>query len=94
MVAWYTGIAVALALFATNADATTPRGRSARAVFMHEHPCPTNGRHRGACPGWQVDHVIPLKCNGPDTPTNMQWLTVEEHKAKTRSEARWCRSPH
>jgi len=38
-----------------------------------------------------VDHVVPLKCNGADAITNMQWLTVEEHKQKTKREARLCR---
>jgi 5-methylcytosine-specific restriction endonuclease McrA len=29
---------------------------------------------RGACPGWEVDHVIPLACGGCDAVANMQWL--------------------
>jgi hypothetical protein len=33
-------------------------------------------------PGYVVDHVIPLKRGGPDTPSNMQWQTIEEAKAK------------
>jgi hypothetical protein len=36
-----------------------------------------NGR-----PGYVVDPIIPLACEGPDTPENMQWQTVEEAKAK------------
>ena len=28
-----------------------------------------------------------------DAPANMQWLTVADHKAKTRREARLCRAP-
>ena len=66
------------------------RSAAARAEFIRANPCPATGRTRGACPGWQVDHITPLKCGGPDRPANMQWLTVEQHKAKTRAEARWC----
>jgi len=32
-------------------------------------------------------------CGGDDAPHNMQWLTVEQHKAKTKREARLCRKP-
>ena len=55
------------------------------------HPCPATGMQRGACPGWQVDHIKPLKCGGADAPANMQWLTVHDHKLKTKREAKLCR---
>ena len=68
-----------------------PRSAAAKAEFQRANPCPATSKSRGACPGWEIDHVIPLKCGGPDRPANMQWLTTEQHKAKTRSEARDCR---
>ena len=74
--------------------APAERSRAAVDQFKREHPCPATGKSRGACPGWQVDHVVPLKCAGPDRPDNMQWLTVAEHKAKTAREARRCRTKH
>ena len=79
---------VALVLFAGAADA---RDRAERAAFARDNPCPATGQPRGACPGWQVDHRVPLKCGGDDKPANMQWLTVEDHKAKTAREAPLCR---
>jgi hypothetical protein len=45
----------------------------------------------GACRGWEIDHVTPLKCGGADDPFNMQWLTVEQHRLKTAKEAGMCR---
>jgi hypothetical protein len=33
-----------------------------------------------------VDHVVPLKRGGTDTPANMQWQTAEDAKAKDRIE--------
>jgi hypothetical protein len=76
-----------------DADAATQRRPAARAEFQRLNPCPANGLRRGACPGWQVDHKIPLKCGGADKPGNMQWLTVRAHKAKTKREARACLNP-
>jgi len=60
------------------------RSQSARARFMRLTGCP-NGR-----PGYVVDHIIPLACEGPDTPENMQWQTVEEAKVKDKVERKEC----
>lgn len=68
-----------------------PRSRTAVAAFKVQSPCPATGQARGACPGWIVDHVVPLCAGGPDAPTNMQWQSVAEAKAKDRDEARQCR---
>ncbi len=46
--------------------------------------------HQHGWPGHRIDHVIPLACHGPDTPANMQWLTVDEWKAKSKWERRGC----
>jgi hypothetical protein len=37
-------------------------------------------------PGYIVDHVVPLKRGGSDTPDNMQWQTKEEAKQKDKWE--------
>lgn len=47
----------------------------------------------GPRPGWVVDHMKPLECGGADLPSNMMWQTVEEAKAKDRTEkqcGRWA----
>jgi len=36
--------------------------------------------------GYEVDHIIPLSEGGSDDPSNMQILTIEEHKRKTSRE--------
>jgi hypothetical protein len=62
------------------------RSAAARAAFKRLHPCPSTKRSTGACPGYIIDHVIALKRGGADSPSNMQWQTVEDAKAKDRVE--------
>jgi hypothetical protein len=40
----------------------------------------------GACPGYVIDHLVPLKRGGADAPGNMQWQTIQAAKAKDRVE--------
>ena len=82
---------LALLLLPGLSDAKIPRSREAIAEFKQLQPCPANGNRYGPCPGYDIDHRVPLKCAGADSPDNMQWLTKDEHKAKTSREARWCR---
>ena len=57
-----------------------------RARFMRQYPCPSTGRTSGACKGYVVDHVVPLKRGGADAPSNMQWQTTQAAKAKDKWE--------
>lgn len=56
------------------------RSSAARKAFMRKTGYP-HGR-----PGYVIDHIIPLKRGGSDTPDNMQWQTIEEAKAKDKVE--------
>lgn len=47
--------------------------------------------HPHGWPGHVIDHRVPLACGGADTPSNMQWQTTAEAKAKDRVERRGCR---
>lgn len=78
--------------FALGGATAAGRSNTIRAEFIRAVPCPETGVTRGACPGWEVDHVVPLCAGGADRPENMQWLTVAEHKAKTRQDVRGCRA--
>ncbi len=71
--------------------ASEQRSRAEIRAFQRVNPCPSTGKPRGACPGYQVDHVTPLCAYGADTVENMQWLTIEEHRYKTRTDVRVCR---
>lgn len=82
---------LAFALAPSASDAEYARSKAALRAFVKQQACPATGEHRLPCMGWQIDHIIPLKCLGLDEPENMQWLTIEDHKAKTKREIMECR---
>jgi hypothetical protein len=67
-----------------DAKGSIKRDQQARYEFKRSNPCPSTGRTRGACPGYDIDHHIPLAKGGPDDPANMQWLSKDQHKQKTK----------
>ena len=62
------------------------RSPEAKAEFKKSNPCPSTGKSSGACPGYIIDHVEPLKRGGADAPSNMQWQTIEDSKEKDKTE--------
>jgi hypothetical protein len=64
--------------------------REFRAVF----PCPDTLKP-GACPGWAIDHWIPLKSGGCDIQINLTWMrTVHKSCAGRVCKDRWERTYH
>ena len=80
--------AAALAFGATAAE----RSRSVRAEFQRSHPCPSTGATRGACPGYQADHIKSLCSGGVDQPSNLQWISETDHKRKTVNDVAICKA--
>lgn len=75
-----------------DSSAVAPRSTAVRAEFRKANPCPTTGKTRGACPGWEIDHRQALVCGGADAVENLQWLQIEQHREKTRAEVKLCRT--
>jgi hypothetical protein len=73
-----------------SASAKQSRLASVKREFQLTHPRPANGHTSGACPGYVKDHVVPLACGGPDAPSNMQWQTRADAKAKDKWETKGC----
>lgn len=61
------------------------RSAAAKAEFERQTGYP-HGR-----PGYVVDHIVPLACGGADVPSNMQWQTVADAKAKDATERIGCK---
>lgn len=60
------------------------RSDAARHAFARKTGYP-NGR-----PGYVIDHIVPLACGGADAPSNMQWQTIAQAKAKDKVERQGC----
>lgn len=82
---------LAVALVALPADARIKRSQSAKVEFKQQNPCPATGARKGPCKGYVIDHINPLACGGADAPTNMQWQTVADAKAKDKWERKGCK---
>lgn len=83
----YAVLLLALLVF----DATA-RDRSVIREFRKDNPCPSTGRTTGACPGWVVDHGIPLCAGGADAPHNLFWQPRAASYVKDADERRLCRA--
>lgn len=57
-----------------NTDGSIARSSKVYTAFRKIWVCPVTKLHTGACPGWSVDHVIPLACGGKDVVYNMSWM--------------------
>jgi len=70
-----------------NADGTIKRSTTVLKAFQKIHPCPSTGLTTGACPGWALNHTVPLACGGCDAVNNLDWMPDE---IKSCAEP-WCR---
>lgn len=74
-----------------DADGSISRRADVLRAFRDLYPCPSTGRKRGACPGWNIDHVVPLAVGGCDAVSNLQWLPVDLKRCAGICKDRWER---
>ena|ERR1700674_1827331 len=61
------------------------KSAAAKAVFMRE-----SGYSHGR-PGYVVSYRKTLACGGADDPSNMEWQTIAEAKAKSKAGKQGCK---
>ena len=64
-------------------------GTSAQSVAKTQYMRETG--YRDGRPGYVVAYRKPLACGGADDPSNLQWLTVAEAKAKDKTDRQGCK---
>jgi hypothetical protein len=57
-----------------DADGKIARSTKVINAFKKMWACPSTGLHKGPCPGWAIDHVVPLSCGGRDAVFNLAWM--------------------
>ena len=87
-------VAVVIIAASVSTVCALPRDAVQKHAFRRANPCPVTGERKGACPGHEIDHRKALMNGGADTPRNMQWLSREQHTAKTRSDRAACRDSY
>jgi hypothetical protein len=78
---------LSLMLTTTYAKALTKRSQSAKVTFKHQHP---SYRFTQRTLQGLRDRPYRSDCLGADEPSNMQWQTVADAKAKDKWERKGC----
>lgn len=85
----------ALALMlATSCALALPRDPAQVREFKKRTVCPATGTPSKKCAGYDVDHKKALMNGGADHPSNMQYLSKKEHKAKTKRDLAECKASY
>jgi hypothetical protein len=80
-------MSVVLAMFVLDAGAVD-RSRVVRAEFQRLNPCPANGATRGACPGFEADHIVALlRRAAPTTRATWNGARARDHASEVRRDA-------
>ena len=83
---------LAAILLPFGADAAPQRSQAQKSLFARTHACPATGLFTISCPGYVIDHVIPLCASGADKATNMQWQEYRTSLLKDVQERKQCRA--
>lgn len=71
------------------------RSRAVLRDFAKTFPCPSTLQPVPSCPGWAIDHTIPLASGGCDAVHNLTWLPDEIKSCSSDAcKDRWERRYH
>lgn len=74
-------------------DGRIKRSREVLRAYKKLHPCPATGLSAGACPGWSINHTIPLASGGCDAVYNLDWMpNAIKSCARPECRDRWERT--
>lgn len=80
---------------ARDAKGKIKRSQTVLRHFVKVFPCPANLEQTTNCPGWAIDHTIPLASGGCDSIANLTWLPDEiKSCSSTTCKDRWERKYH
>lgn len=80
---------------ARDANGVIKRNRAVLRAFAKVFPCPSTLQPAPSCPGWAIDHTIPLASGGCDSPANLTWLPdAIKRCAEPACKDRWERIYH
>lgn len=75
------------------ADGRIKRSREVIRAYRRLYPCPATGQSAGPCPGWAINHTIPLASGGCDAVSNLDWMpTAIKSCARAECRDRWERT--
>jgi hypothetical protein len=74
-----------------NMAMSTERSSSVAYQFRKLNACPATGKIQRTCPGYVIDHMIPLCAGGPDTVENMVFQAKAASYRKDALERALCR---
>ena len=81
---------IALLVILLFGSAAYARDHAEYSAFRKSAPCPSTSKTTGPCPGWVVDHIVPLCWGGADAPGNMAWEQVRQSYLKDKFEREAC----
>lgn len=90
---WRIGLLLGIGLWIVSASVSIgaiERSNAVRYAFAKANTCPSTGKAGLPCPGYVIDHIVPLCAGGADAVGNMQWQTVMNGKLKDAFERRAC----
>ena len=83
-----------LLLFSTSSFAVENRDPAQVRLFKKTNICPSTHKFSQKCPGYVVDHIQAIDCGGLDAPSNMQYQTIADGKAKDKIERKGANCKH